>query len=146
MKIGEQNKQIPKLGLNGQACSVDEVEAMERKADVSLPASYKAYLLIAGRYPPSAWVGSDCTIGILTEIRKWVEELLMGQGNSLTLPPKSFVYSMHQGYQFMYFVADGGSNDPAVFYYLEGEPESVMKFERFSDLVAVLVGVSPPKE
>ncbi len=47
---------------------------------------------------------------------------------------------MHQGYVFLYFLADDGTDDPAVFYYMEGEPGVVQKFERFSDLVAVCVG------
>jgi hypothetical protein len=45
---------------------------------------------------------------------------------------------MHQGYQFFYFIADGSSDDPPVYYYLEGEPEVVRRFERLSDLLAVV--------
>jgi hypothetical protein len=41
---------------------------------------------------------------------------------------------MHQGYVFLYFVADGQCEDPPVYYYLEKDPEPVMKCERFSDI------------
>jgi hypothetical protein len=44
---------------------------------------------------------------------------------------------MHRGYQFFYFDADGKNDDPPVFYYLEGEPAVVRRFERFSELVSV---------
>jgi hypothetical protein len=123
------------VGLHGSPCSAFEVEELERNAGLPLPAAYRAYLLIAGRQPPSAWVGTDCTVSHLPELRGWAEDLLR-EGGQPSLPPDAFVFLMHQGYQFMYFLADGCSDDPPVFYYLEGEPQVVRKFERFSDLVA----------
>lgn len=121
-------------GLDGSACSPGEVEQLARDARVSLPAAYKAYLLIAGREPPSDWVGSDCTIDYLPKLRAGAEELLCECGQP-SLPTQAFVFWMHQGYQFLYFLADGGTDDPPVFYYLEGQPGSIQKFERFSDLM-----------
>jgi SMI1 / KNR4 family (SUKH-1) len=127
------------LGLDGVPCSPSEVQGLERRFGVTLPAAYRAYLLIAGRRPPSAWVGTDCTIGWLYELREGAEDLLREQGQP-PLPAEAFVFLMHQGYQFMYFLADGSSDDPPVYYSLEGEPRVVRKFERVSDLVACATG------
>jgi hypothetical protein len=104
-----------------------------------LPAAYRAYLLIAGRRSPSAWVGTDCTIDWLYQLHDAAEELLREWGQPL-LSADAFVFLMHQGYQFMYFVADGRSDDPPVHYFMEGEPRVIQKFERFSALVECVVG------
>jgi hypothetical protein len=63
---------------------------------------------------------------------------LLLENHQPPLPNKAFVFFMHQGYQFMYFIADSSSDDPPVFYYLEGEPTTVQHYERLSDLMAVV--------
>ena len=123
------------LGLDGGACSADEVERLDRAAAHRLPAAYKAYLLIAGAEPPAAWVGSDCTVRHLPGLKEAADELLKSDGQP-PLSQQAFVFFMHQGYQFFYFIADGTSDDPPVFYYLEREPGVVKKFDRFSRMVA----------
>jgi hypothetical protein len=119
-------------GLDGKGASESQIERLEEKSG-PLPASYKAYLLIAGRRPPRGWVGTDCTIGILADVRRWAEEVLRENGQP-PLPGRAFVFMMHQGYQFYYFEADGRSDDPPVFYYMEGEAV-VRKFDRLSEMV-----------
>ena len=133
--IAEYVSRFRSLGLDGGAATDGEVAELERSAGV-LPASYKAYLLIAGREPPRAWVGSDCTIRHLPGLREGAEELLRENGQP-PLPARAFVFLMHQGYQFFYFEADGKDEDPPVLHYLEGQPNVVRRFERFSELVAV---------
>lgn len=125
------------IGLDGMPCSDAEVDRVEREAGVPLPAAYKAYLLIAGREPPSAWVGSDCTIHDLPQLFDWAQHLL-AENQQPPLPRQAFVFIMHQGYQFKYFVADDSSDDPPVFHYFEGEPKIVQQFERLTDLLAVV--------
>jgi len=125
------------LGLDGGPCSAAEVEGLEDHLRVTLPTAYKAYLRIAGRHAPAAWVGSDCTVDKLPDLQEWGPELLRESGQP-PLPPQAFVFAMHQGYQFYYFLADGCSDDPPVFYYLEGEPAVVPRFERLSDLIAIV--------
>jgi SMI1 / KNR4 family (SUKH-1) len=125
------------LGLDGSPCSAADVKNVERDGGNILPAAYKAYLLIAGREPPAAWVGSDCTICDLPKLFGWAAHLL-SENHQPPLPEQAFVFIMHQGYQFKYFIADGNSDDPPVFYYLEGEPKTVRQFERLSDLLAVV--------
>jgi hypothetical protein len=125
------------VGLDGSPCTASEVEQQQNDSGLPLPAAYRAYLLIAGHEPPSAWVGSDCTVRHLRRLRGDADRLLRESGRP-PLPAEAFVFLIHQGYQFFYFVADGRSDDPPVFYYLEGEPEVVQRFDRFSDLVTVV--------
>ncbi len=139
--VGEYLERFRLLGLDGSPCSASEVERVEEVLGVSLPPAYKAYLRIAGREPPAAWVGSDCTVRHLEGLREAAEHLLR-DGGQPPLPAEALVFCMHQGYQFFYVIADGCSDDPAVFYYLEGEPGVVRRFERFSDLVAIVAGDS----
>jgi hypothetical protein len=125
------------MGLNGEGCTAAEVEKVGSSDTPPLPAAYKAYLFIAGHKPPSAWVGTDCTLRHLPFLARWAEELLRENGQP-ALPAGAFVFSMHQGYQFFYFVRDGQDDDPPVFYYLEGQGGPVSRFRCFSDLIAAL--------
>ncbi len=125
------------IGLNGTPCSAAEVDRIERETSTSLPAAYKAYLLVAGFEPPTAWVGSNCTIHDLPKLFEWAQHLL-AENQQPALPKQAFVFIMHQGYQFKYFIADGSCDDPPVFHYLEGEPNTEQQFERLSDLLAVV--------
>lgn len=70
----------------------------------------------------------------LPDLREIAEQLLQ-ENNQPPLPAQAFVFLMHQGYQFLYFVADGKNDDPPVYGYLEGEQGIVKKFEHFSEMV-----------
>ena len=72
----------------------------------------------------------------LMELRGWAEELLVESDSKFSLPPECFVFAMHQGYQFMYFLCDG-NEDPEVLYYLEGEKEPYLKWQSFSQFTDV---------
>src|SRR5262245_51368045 len=86
------------IGLDGAPCSIGEVDRVEREAGALLPAAYKAYLLIAGLEPPTAWVGSNCTIQDLPKLFELAEHLL-AENRQPPLPKQAFVFIMHQGYQ-----------------------------------------------
>jgi hypothetical protein len=120
------------LGLDGTPASMEEVSALEQEMGLTLPAAYKAFLLILGRDGGPDFVGSDCTIRHLPCLRAGAEDLLRQCGSRYTLPEQALVYLMHQGYYFVYFLADGVSEDPPVFAYLEGDPAPVEKAESFS--------------
>lgn len=108
-----------------------------------LPASYRAYLSIAGASPPRKLVGSDCHGDYLFELHGWAIELLSESGCQLTLPEDAVVFFMHQGYQFFFFHADGTTEDPPVYYYFEGRSEFEKPYERLSDWVASIALDSP---
>jgi SMI1-KNR4 cell-wall len=120
------------MGLQGTPASPDEVAALEQQLGVTFPMAYKAFLFILGRDGGSDFIGSDCTIRHLPKLRGWAEELLRRCGSQYTLSEKAFVYLMHQGYSFFYFVADQTSQDPAVYAYLEGNPAPVKNADSFT--------------
>ena len=71
------------------------------------------------------WVGSDYTLDRIDDMQIGAIELL--QEERLTLPPKSFVFYMHQGYQFFLLTPD------AVLYYMEGKHHFENKFKTFEE-------------
>ena len=70
----------------------------------------------------------------LPELRSGAEELLAECGHPFELPKNAFVFAMHQGYQFMYFLV-GESDDPEVMYYFEYKPAAVLHSPKFTDLI-----------
>jgi hypothetical protein len=126
-------------GLAGSALTSEQIMALERHLGLPLPAAYRAYLLLAGAYPPPELIGSDCHGHYLYSLRKWAEELLQECGHPFELPSDAVVFLMHQGYHFFYFRADGCDDDPPVYDYIEGTTAPKRQFERFSWWVAALV-------
>lgn len=131
--VREYVSRFQKLGLVGGAATESQIAELELSVG-SLPASYKAYLFLAGQEEPSALIGSDCTIKHLPRLNKSANVLLAENGLP-PLPHDAFVFLMHQGYQFFYFLREDNIEDPPVFYYIEDEPV-VRRYERFTDLVA----------
>jgi len=126
-------EQYKAAGLNGTPCRPADVEALEAEAGVHLPAAYRAYLLLMGLIPDPLFTGTDCSLHHLHGLREAADELLAENGRPFELPPVAFVFLMHQGYQFMYFVCGEATDDPPVYHYMEGEPVAVRKAERFSE-------------
>src|SRR5205085_1082486 len=85
------------MGLEGTPASPEEVAALEQQLGTEFPAAYKAFLLILGRDGGSDFIGSDCTIGRLPELRGGAEDLLRRSRSQYTLPEKAVVFLMHQG-------------------------------------------------
>lgn len=107
-------------------CSIDEIESLVRQGNVELPVSYRQFMLVAGRGVDDFLQGSDFTFDELDDMREAADELLVESGlNRLT--SDSFVFAMHQGYQF-YFFQNG-----KVYYYLEGEDHIERRFASFEE-------------
>jgi len=123
------------LGLKGSPWTARQVKALEQHLGFLLPSSYQAYLMIAGDSPPPALTGSDCHADYLFDLREWGEELLGECGNPFKLPDHAVVFLMHQGYQFLYFDADGINEDPPVFFYFENWTAAEKRYDCFSDWV-----------
>src|SRR5215472_16251878 len=109
------------LGLDGTPATPEEIAALERQFGVVFPAAYKAFLLILGRDGGADFIGSDCTIRSVPTLREGAEKLLRSRGCRFGLPEKAVVFLMHQGYFFIYFVADGTAEDPPIYAYREGD-------------------------
>ena len=106
---------------------------LEKKYELSLPSLYKNWHGQSG-YNAENLIGSDMDFPHLSELQEWANEILKEDKSSFILPEKSFVFFMHQGYQFMYFICDG-NNDPEIWYYFEGDMKPKIKWESFSEFV-----------
>ena len=120
----------------GQICTPDEIRALEEKYSVALPGKYKAFLSAGDALFQEIMVGSDFHPPYLENLNKWAKELLEEDGNPFSLKPGDFVFSMHQGYQFMFFNCTEGSDDPPVYYYLEGAKEVQEVAPSFTSYIA----------
>ncbi|MDJ0717099.1 MAG: SMI1/KNR4 family protein [Prochloraceae cyanobacterium] len=118
-----------------QGCSTEEIEIIESKFKLKLPTAYKDFLKICGYRAGKFYAGTDMFYPDILELRTYAENLLKENEVDFQLPEEAFVFSMHQGYQFDYFLADNQNDDPPVYYYLEGEnlPEKIS--ESFSSFL-----------
>ncbi len=122
---------------NIKGCSYPEIIKLERKLNMKLPESYKSFLLTMGHSADKFYLGSDFTYEKLEQIQIWSKELLQESPEYPELPEKTFVFMMHQGYQFCFFHLDEGNN-PFVFGYLEGN-RHFDKFEKFDEFMLISV-------
>jgi len=98
-----------------------------------LPAAYRAFLLLMGRKPDSFFDGSDCSLSRLTQMQAAAHQLPVKTGSSFVLPANAFAFWMHKGYEFMYFLCEPETDDPAVFQYIESENDALRTFGTFSE-------------
>ena len=126
------------MGLTGRAWDASDIARLEEHLGLPIPVAYRAYLLIAGGSNPPALRGSDVSGNYVYRLREVAISLLRGNGNPFRLPNDAIVFFMHQGYNFCYFHADGITDDPPVYFYMEGDTKSDaqrMIHERFTDWV-----------
>ena len=113
-----------------QGCSAEDVARLESHFALRLPAAYKDFLRAVGRNPGRLM--NDCQFRCqdLPSMDGFARGMLVDcEGDRLRLPPKAFVWLTRPPEQFLFFVADGSSEDPPVFRYMEEEGE----FERVAD-------------
>ena len=103
-----------------KGCGREEVDEVRASFGFPLPGLYEAFLRVMGRGAGRLYVGTDIFYPEVLGNREAAEDLLGEDGVAFTLSPRDFVFSMHQGYQFMYFTAAEGEDDPPVYYYTEG--------------------------
>ena len=102
-------------------CSLKEIESLEKSIGAKLPLAYKEFLLIMGKGASKYMMGSSMFWDDLEDINKWAPGLL-AENNFKKLPENAFVFYMHQGYQFSFFIL-GESNNPTTYYYQEMQKE-----------------------
>lgn len=108
-----------------KGCSKEQVGEIERYAGFELPASYRLFLERMGVYAGQFFHGTDVFFPTMIGMKEAAEELLEIGAEEMdarvTLPDNSFVFAMHQGYQFFFFVKDEDCNP--VYHYMEGNQE-----------------------
>ena len=112
-------------GKKAIGCSKDEVSQLENKFKVSFDSNYREFLRKAGKGVSDLWSGSDYKLEMLALMQEAAFELLSAE--ELDMPNGSFVFYMHQGYQFYLF------NDEGVFYFHEGDKRLEKGFSNFGE-------------
>lgn len=113
-----------------RGCSQVEVDGLVRSLGQSLPMAYSEYLFCMGHGAGSFLAGTDTSFGHLHRLKNSATSLL--QENSRNpLSVNAFVFYMHQGYEFGYFLL-GNGEDPPVYQYVEGGGEPEIAWSSFS--------------
>ncbi len=101
-----------------------EIASAEARLGGRFPAVFREYLSTIGKSPGELFRGSQLArLSDFDEFRSDAEDLLRESGISELLPDQATVFLFHQGYSFLYFVAEGGFDAP-VFQYTEGDKSS----------------------
>ncbi len=113
-------------------CSPAEISQIAALANGALPASYRSFLQNMGRGAGSFLRGTDIFYPEVLRLRGLAEGLVRERPIPWTLTDREFVFSSHQGYQFLFFDCSKG-DDPPVMYFLEGEEGPQQVSETFSE-------------
>jgi hypothetical protein len=119
MTIKQLTQYLDKKGCNLRGCSEREVAKIELFFKVKLPATYADFLLAMGKDAGDFMKGSSVFYDEVFDLRQWSSELL-DENDFRPLPANTFVFWMHQGYQFAFFFIDD-VDDPPVYYFSEGK-------------------------
>jgi hypothetical protein len=105
-------------------CDLAEIDALEQTYGVHLPQSYRCFLEVGGDGIDGFLTGSNYAFGELPHLQDAAKELLVENGAE-ALPDGAFVFTMHQGYQFFFFLGTD------VYYYKEGASAFEKRYESF---------------
>lgn len=131
--ISKTVKKLNSLGKYYEGCSEAEVDAIMKSQNVkSLPPIYLDFLKTMGKGASGLFVGTDVYFQYLPNLKEGAIQLLAEDESKFKLPENAFVFLMHQGYQFMYFLS-GNSDDPEVFHYMELEGQPTTKYKSLSE-------------
>src|SRR5262245_6485897 len=112
-----------------------EVAAAEARLGLRFPAVFREFLLRMGRRHGDLFCGSDlASLEQLEGFKVEARDLMSQAGVDAAVLDRAVVFLWHQGYEFVYFVADGGEDAP-VWLYVEGESEPMVAADSFASLM-----------
>ena len=103
-------------------CTAEEVLLLEQQIRLSFPIAYREFLLTMGKGAAGFLVGSEFLYQDLRGLQEVAREMLAEDAFPQQLPEDTFVFFMHQGYQFNFFRTSEGDNPP-VYRYFEGKDQ-----------------------
>lgn len=124
-----------------KGCSEAEVIKLEKSIGSCLPKKYREFLLGAGYKAGKLFQGTDIFFNNLKDIKETAIDLLIENDEAFSLPEDSFVFSMHQGYEFKFFLLSEG-DDPPIYQYVEGDGDPKLTWEKFSSFLAEEITVT----
>jgi hypothetical protein len=118
-----------------QGCTEAEIQALEDALQIQLPEAYREFLAWVGK--TKAWFLRDYAWNdnYLVRLQEDAKELLEENNFPRELPPNTYVFVMHEGYNFFFFNLNTHDNPPLHFY-MEGETEfRENEFDSFTDFL-----------
>ena len=124
-------------------CSKEEIQEINGNTGYKLPKAYLEFLEVMGKDAGKFMRGSSCFINEIPFLKEWAVELLMENNFSEKLPQNAFVFWMHQGYQFAFFLLSDEDNPP-IYYYNETKEQSsfCQKTDSFTDFLQIELAAS----
>jgi hypothetical protein len=142
MNIHELEIYLDSKGCRLRGCSGREIDKIESFFKVKLPVAYKEFLFSMGKGAGRFMEGSSAFYDEIFDIRDGSIRLL-SDDNFKPLPVNTFVFWMHQGYQFAFFYLDEGDNPPIYFYYEQANYDDFIKKENsFTDFLEKQLAMS----
>jgi hypothetical protein len=120
-----------------EGCSSSEIKEIEKCIDYPLPFAYVEFLRVMGRQAGKLLIGTDIFFPQILECQQYAEELLAEDpSTTFQLDDKTFVFMVHQGYQFMFFKLDSeATDDRPVYHYIEGGTTPTLAYDSFSSFL-----------
>jgi SMI1-KNR4 cell-wall len=120
MYLDQFKAELPKLRIHNPErvipCTEAEVAALEQTLAYPLPAAYREFLLWMGNGGGGFMDGQECWYHNIAFNQR--EAVLIMNSIGYPLPEHAFVFFMHQGEQFSFFVL-GEGDDPPIYDYHE---------------------------
>ena len=119
-----------------EPCTTEEINILEKQLKISFPGAYREFLLWMGHGAGRFLRGAEFFYGRLFVLLDWANEVLEENHFPGNLPQNAFVFYMHQGYEFAFFIV-GEGDDPPVYYYNETIARSsfAVKHNSFSEFL-----------
>ena len=103
-----------------QGCSEAEIEQVCARSGLPLPEAYLEFLRAIGKGAGLFMCEVEQYYDAILELNDKAREALeIYEDGNLSLPDKAYVFSMRYGEQFLFFIADGIGDNPAIYYYYE---------------------------
>lgn len=116
-------------------CTEVEIETLMANQWVHfLPELYREFLSMMGKQAGLLHQGTDARYEYLLDIKEAALGLLQENNNPFELPADAFIFQMHQGYEFFYFLTADRNQNPSIYRYLETKDQiPFKKWESLSD-------------
>jgi hypothetical protein len=123
-------------------CTQDEIRKLEIHYKITLPKSYKDFLLTLGKR--SGGFCGDLLISyqFLFDLKVYALKILRYDNSDLKLPDDTFVFNVYNDEGFSYFQTDINNDDPPVYVYQNGD--IVRDFKYFSEWLLASLESSKP--
>lgn len=126
-----------------QGCSDAEIAQVQSTWKWPLPRAYVEFLRVAGKRAGSLMRDIDIYYPTVLELRPTADWILDNwEEGKLPLPDDAFVFSMRRGEQFMFFRGNDSSDDPAIWFYFEGDGKFKVVADSIWDVIESEVRMS----